>query len=532
MTQAAFRGPGLFFLRRAGEKPPALWPHCRSIRNFKGVWKQWLPFYLCSGVWCLTFPATLGFWDFYEARQLPVNCLALLRGPELVSLNAVSLQTTVASCPFPAPTNMLHTLAAVLPKIRGASGKACPLTFTLQSRRAAQRSVHHAQASNTVCNWLQRLELLQEENKQLRSKLSTLQWPRLEFFWARDQVYSLPWHPRAKSLAQLQMTDLQYLTGFFDGDGCVSASQAAGRCRLSVTQSYDNAEILLLFQEAFGGGIFCSSNGLGLAKPRLQWQLCSRKTRFAARQLLVGSSTKKRQLELVAHWPEDLSDAETYTLQLRQLKEWDSAAAFKCSWSYCAGFFDADGCIRLRPNGSINVLFSQKFPTVLDHISSFITGVGGVIPRIYKTRTSHFDLSVQRHSESQLLLKHMLKAGLRKKAPQAQLSLNVTPENIGLVRASFAQLVGNQRLGRRMDEAGAQRALEIGRVQSRARYCKSKGQQENAIALFQEAHGLKLEHMLLNAQYANSQLRDYIRTVGSLQSSGWQAPGPMEMAEG
>ena len=376
------------------------------------------------------------------------------------------------------------------------------------------------------------MQILQEDNKKLRSKLSTLTWPPLESFTARDQVHQLPLTSKAKSLTAPTEEHLQYLTGFFDGDGCATAGQSPWSCALAVWQSYDNAEILLLFQAAFGGGIYAGGfKGVGLAKPGLQWKVYGSRAKLAARQLLTGSSTKKRQLELIANWPEDISIAKQKAGQLRRFKEWDSAVDFKCNWSYCAGFFDADGCLTLRTNGSIILAFCQKFPTVLDHIARFLTQMDGVTPRICRVRDSLFSLRVEKKTESKLLLQRMLAAGLFKKAPQAQLALNATPENTGLVRVRLAQFVGNQQHGRRLDEAGARRALQIQRLQAQVRYSKGKGQHQKAAALCAEVQALKLEHTLLKAQLENSQLRNYIQMVESLQHSGWQAPEQEKMTE-
>ena len=151
---------------------------------------------------------------------------------------------------------MLQTLAAALLKTRGTTGKACQLSFRPQLRGATQSLVCSAPASRSAGDVVQRIEKAQKENRQLRSKLSILFWPRLESFRAAGRLYPLPWHPQAGSLFAPAETHLLYLTGFFDGDGCATASHTASSCALSVTQSYDSGEILLLLQGAFGGGIY------------------------------------------------------------------------------------------------------------------------------------------------------------------------------------------------------------------------------------------------------------------------------------
>ena len=261
------------------------------------------------------------------------------------------------------------------------------------------------------------------------------------------------------------------------------------------------------------------------------WNLRGKKAKLAARQLLISSSTKRRQLQLIANWPTDPSDVEGCTVQLRQLKEWDSAADFRCSWSYCAGFFDADGCISLRENGSMVVKFTQKFPKVLDGIAAFIAQTCGVTACMYRLRKTLFELRVHKQSDCKLVLRQMLEAGLSKKAAQARLALSLTAQNAGQVRAEFAQLVGNQQHGRRLDEAGAQRALRINRLHAQARSFNANGQHGKASAVNQEIQALKREHALLKAELETSQLCDYIQFVESLQRSGWQMPSPTKIAE-
>lgn len=67
------------------------------------------------------------------------------------------------------------------------------------------------------------------------------------------------------------MERLQYLAGFFDGDGCVSSHKL--RPTMSIGVSDCSAEILVLFRDVFGGGIYNLSRGRGLQKPSVKWLL-------------------------------------------------------------------------------------------------------------------------------------------------------------------------------------------------------------------------------------------------------------------
>jgi len=292
-----------------------------------------------------------------------------------------------------------------------------------------------------------------------------------------------------------------------------------------MSQSYDHPEVLLLFQDAFGGGIYGrKDSGVGLTKPILHWAVCGEQARLAARELSTHSSIKRRQLELLAAWPEKPSERIDADLRLRSLKTFDSCTEFHCSWSYCAGFLDADGCIVLTPAGSSQVRFSQKFPTVLEHIRVFFAEQVGVKSRVYQFGARHFELRISRDADCKLVLQHMLGAGLRRKAPQALLAVNATPETAGHVRESFALSVGNQKFGKRLDEAGVKRYLKINNLKTQQRYCLKAGQPEKAAALSRKIQMLKDEHEFLKAQLENQQLRRYTRMLQDFQMNGWQVP--------
>ncbi|CAE7947098.1 unnamed protein product [Symbiodinium sp. KB8] len=365
------------------------------------------------------------------------------------------------------------------------------------------------------------VDALREENKSLRSLLATLRWPKLASFVARNRNYPLPWHPPHQSVARSE-ADLQYLSGVFDGDGCVSAHSAANpSAQLMVAQSYDHPDVLMLFQDAFGGGIYAQRHsGVGLTKPSLVWMVFGEKAKLASQVLSIHSNTKRRQLELLADWPREPSERIDVEQRLRCLKTHDSCTRSHCSWSYCAGFLDADGCIIIKPSRLIEVRFSQKFPTVLEHMREFISEQVGVTSTIYQFGSRHFELRIGRDADSKLVLRHMLEAGLRKKAPQAWLAVNATPETAGHVREAFARSVGNQQFGKRLDEAGVQRCLRINNLQMQLRRCKKAGQAEQAAALSQQVHMLKDEHDFLKAQLENRQLRQYIRMLRELRVNG------------
>ena len=163
-------------------------------------------------------------------------------------------------------------------------------SFKIAGTRLANDATGAAQESSNADT----VDALREENKSLRSTLAMLRWPKLDAFVARGRHYPLPWHPPVNSAA-LGESDLQYLSGVFDGDGCAIARTSGRRSSsasftLSMAQSYDHPEVLLLFQDAFGGGIYDRKDGVGLIKPTLQWAVYGEQARLAARELSTHST--------------------------------------------------------------------------------------------------------------------------------------------------------------------------------------------------------------------------------------------------
>ena len=100
------------------------------------------------------------------------------------------------------------------------------------------------------------LKEVQMQNKQLRVQLSKSPWPILSCFSSQGQTYSLPLRAESRDLKRLATEPvLAYLAGFFDGDGCVTRASGLSGCYLSTSQSFDQAEVLMLFYETFGGSI-------------------------------------------------------------------------------------------------------------------------------------------------------------------------------------------------------------------------------------------------------------------------------------
>ena len=366
------------------------------------------------------------------------------------------------------------------------------------------------------------LMAVKEENKQLRSFLQTLSWPRLTGFEANGKLFQLPVSLKESSPSELiQSQRLSYLAGFFDGDGCVTRPKNMSGCILKVDQSFVQPEILLLFRGTFGGSILRGRDGTGLRRPMLSWQVYGNMARRTARLLSLHSILKKRQLLLAAAWPDEPADRQTASVELRSLKQHDSAVVGSCSLEYFTGFFDAEGNVGQRGHASLWLQLGQKHCTVLHCLQGLLQNEYGVNAPIRYHRSSHV-LEINGTSTCKFLLNEMLQAGLICKARQAETAIGLTVENCHDTRAALGTMVGNQRFGQRLDKDGVERALKIRCLQTRAGCLMRRGEVKEAEAKLQEAADLKEEHQLLNAQRESQELLQYIDWVQGLQGNFWQ----------
>ena len=374
----------------------------------------------------------------------------------------------------------------------------------------------------TAVNWnlsggsLQ-VQMLQQRNKLLHAKLRSMTWPLLTSFEAYGHTYGLPLRASANfstACAEVpQMTYLRYLAGFFDGDGCCT-SHSRSSIFLSIHQSFDRAEILVLFRSVFGGGIGRGKPGRGLRKPILQWQLFGTNASNAAKLLAPHSIVKRRQLEL-ANDSFQAQRRQALKPRMKALKLHDSCVVGLCTWEYLAGFFDAEGNISVG-EGTVNLFISQKFATVLECLCRFLDSELGCNLCVRHCRAC-WRLEVTTTYTSKRILQNMLQAGLVQKAKQARLALAVTPANSIHIRGLLFDLVGNQRFGKRLDHHGIERARKIRAACRRARYALRKGKQNEASATLQDVEILKSDHELQKARLENEQLQAYILNLRKLQ---------------
>ncbi|CAE7726589.1 unnamed protein product [Symbiodinium sp. CCMP2456] len=378
---------------------------------------------------------------------------------------------------------------------------------------------------------------VQRKNKKLRAKLSKSPWPELTCFEAQGRVYPLPLRAGSRNSATSHWHDisitsrLRYLAGFFDGDGSVSCSgRLLSGCSLRIGQSYDQAAILMRFWETFAGSITLQCGGMGLQKPLLRWTVTGQNARIAAQMLAPHGMVRRRQLLLAAQWPDTPSERERCAAELRALKEYDSADPGPCSWEYCAGFFDAEGCITQAPAGaSLALRIRRRHPKVLRSLRDFLAGTLGTDATLKPSTsgsTSSYVLWIYEPLDCRQVLQHMLRAGLLCKARQSMLFLRLTPENAARICAKLAleARTGNRQFGKKRDASDRERARNIASAQAQAAELKRRGQYAKAGAKQHEAAILKHADELVKARRENQQLFEYLSKLHDLHDSSWHGP--------
>ena len=372
-------------------------------------------------------------------------------------------------------------------------------------------------------------------SQRLQKYVKGLRWPRLRHLELGSVYYELPLSSRRVDMSAfsqlLPEAGLEYLAGFFDGDGYVGAHTSLSGCTLSVGQSVCGQEVLLAFLRVFGGTVRVLSHGKGCKRPCLQWQIHGKKSGLAAQLLQEHCVVKKEQLSIAATWPSNTLERIHCSSRLAELKKRPLCPpkTARLSWSYVAGFFDAEGCIKVCAiSKSVKLELSQKDPAVLLSIKSFLqseTGshqVSGPHGVSCKYIMASGFIAVTR------ILQQLLVHGLLVK--------RVTASNVlasMLFRASHAELrktgfsnKGNQKRYARLDAAGCERARQIKVLQTSLQ--NSHGGCERSETLKSQLVTMQLEHKIASTQSRIQLLRADIASIQRmfLEDSSGNGFGP------
>ena len=335
---------------------------------------------------------------------------------------------------------------------------ACPAMAFLRVARACRFCAVRAISTASLTT-----EQLKRRCQRLQQLYGSLERNLLAEFEFDDVVYKLPLRSvRRTSQQPLDQGELEYMSGFFDGDGSVSVNK--NRPCLSISQDARRAQVLMKFRQQLGGGVY--SHGIKKANqmPCLKWFAGGENGVQAAALLGSQPSMKQAQLQIAAAWPSSHADRILAAQQLIRLKSKDyRPQSFKCSWPYFAGFFDADGSIIVRAEScTLALSLVQANPFLLDRLYEFL--VEHQIARwqpvrchadgMYRLECSHTDTCIH-------TLQKLMGSGLLLKMDQARLVLALNKDNYLKVRERLFEMHGRQGRYKRLDADGIARAREI-----------------------------------------------------------------------
>ena len=386
--------------------------------------------------------------------------------------------------------------------------------FPLPRRLQEQLRSRFFTAASLLGQWQRRCDRLTQLQRRIK-------FPPLESITVENRTLALPLQLVPPPAHLPSQEEIEYLIGFFDGDGCVTMQGNGGQIRLFLSQSFDSAIVLFRFRDSLGGGICRQNCATGTKKATLQWHASGSTMRHAANVLCRAPSMKQAQLQIAAERSVCKAVSAQTVQKLSFLKKPEHRPeSFQCSWPYFAGFFDAEGSVTISPFGAhLQVEIGQLNLFVLQEIHSFLhkhdlkgwkLGVGS---------QGSSKLYCKQFATCKLTLQRLLDSGLCIKKKQVELALSLTADNHKQVREAISELNGYQTRYQRLDDKGVERAKEIIRVGQQLRNASSEQKLE---MLRVKLEGLREEHALQNSITKCCRLRRHIRE--SLQDGGVVMP--------
>lgn len=405
-------------------------------------------------------------------------------------------------------------------------------------RCASQKSQHWLLPSSSA-QWHRDLKIDHDAyqmklgviSKRLKQHLKQQKWPRLTHVEVDGWRLKLP--IRFEDLdpdliAGFGPIDEEYLAGFFDGDGCVAAQTHLSGTLLRTTQSAENCRSLLRFLIKYGGSICLGRSGYGSASPTLVWSVFGEEARRTACILRAHCFVKKEQLGIAVSWPSCRVERKVLNAKLGYLKTVEPSLPVgqAISWSYLAGFFDAEGCISMdRASKNIRLEISQRDAAILKVIQDFIfsrLASQDLAIKLYGSFDKHALVST-RTSTTAMILKSLLDHGLQWKRPAALHALRVPNSSHSNLRRDLGVGKGKQSYFEKLNEDGCARAREIKNINAKLWYAKGRCQVV-ADKLQADLQYAKLEHKVLTAQSQILKLRSFISFIRKMIASPCSRP--------
>ena len=235
---------------------------------------------------------------------------------------------------------------------RNMLGQSCPMHFS------------------TIAKWQRRCD-------RLSALMRRIKLPHLDQFEADGQTFSLPLSTVDPPKDPPTRDELDYLAGFFDGDGCVTLNQRSGKISLQIDQRATSASVLIRFRNAFGGGVYRGRGPAGFHEAVLSWHVSGARMKQAAQLLASVPSMKQAQLRIAAAclngMPQGFNNGVAQELRVLKRKDHVPTSIMSCSWPYVAGFFDAEGCVGIASNyAGLRLSVAQVNDHVLQSLLQFL----------------------------------------------------------------------------------------------------------------------------------------------------------------
>ena len=366
-----------------------------------------------------------------------------------------------------------------------------------------------------------KIERLERNCNRLTELTGRIRFKPLNNFTVGDKSYTLPLETLPPPSHLPSQQELEYLAGFFDGDGCVTMTKRTGQMSMSIGQALDSVRVLIRFRDSLGGGVHHQSCRTGTRKAALQWRVYGATMQHAAQVLCKVPSMKRAQLQVAAAGIIGKADRSDVAQKLKLLKQKDHVpASFHCSWPYFAGFFDAEGSITVEGRSlGLYLKVRQMNSFVLQELHSFLHT--GELTK-WKLRLGSDGCNTLQCTDlatCKLTLQHLLDGGLEVKQRQATLALSLTLGNHKQVRNKVIALNGLQKRYDVLDDAGIDRAKQI---QSLSHKCRRASSKQESELLQVKLEALREEHELQTLIVKSKRLRGSIRQL--LQEGGFMKP--------
>ena len=363
------------------------------------------------------------------------------------------------------------------------------------------------------------LHRLQRRCDRLMQLQRKIRFPQLETITVNGEAVQLPLSA-VEPVRTPSQEELEYLVGFFDGDGCVSMKKETGEVQLAISQNIDAVEVLLRFRSFLGGGVSRHSASTGSQKATLRWQIWGSKMSAAAETLSRIPSMKQAQLLIATKARSDIAMSERARLaeRLKMFKQKqhmpDTGAV--CAWSYFAGLFDAEGNIYVSPTStSLRLEVKQVNPCILVRLLPFL-GENRLQGWNLRHNAMYSVLVCSNLRDCKQTLELLLAHGLLVKQKQATLALSLSAENHLQVRDAISSLNGLQGRYKRLDADSIGRAREIHRLQQRL-HRLSGPERATMLSHLEELRGEhNLQKLISRCDLLRRDMRQSLREGGSV----------------